>query len=68
MKKVKALTIILLFTFCTLAAGCGGGGAEVRTTSTTMGQELTDLQQAKEKGLVSEEEFEKAKKRILERN
>ena len=68
MKTIKTLAIILLFALCTLAAGCGGGSTEVRATSTTIGQELTDLQQAREQGVISEEEFEKAKKRILARD
>ena len=68
MKKFKVLAIILLFAFSSLVAGCGGGGAEVRATSTTMGQELTDLQKAKEQGVITEKEFEKAKKEILARD
>ena len=32
--------------------------------TTTIGQELLDLQEAKEKGVVSEEEYEKLKKQI----
>lgn len=67
MKKFEVLAILLMFTFCTLAAGCGGG-TDVRANSTTIGQELTDLQQAKEQGVISEKEFEKAKKSILARD
>jgi uncharacterized membrane protein len=50
-----------------LFAGCGGGGAEVKQTSTTLGQELTDLQAAYEKGIITEKEYNKAKKEILDR-
>lgn len=67
MKKMKAVTAVLLFAICLSLAGCGGGAAEVRATSTTIGQELTDLQKAKEQGVITEEEFEKAKKTILTR-
>lgn len=48
-----------------LFMGCGGGGAEVKQTNTTMGQQLIDLQAAYDKGIITEREYEKAKKEIL---
>lgn len=52
-----------------LLAGCGGGGTEVRqqTSTTTMGQELMDLNSSYEKGIISEEEYKKAKQAIMNR-
>jgi hypothetical protein len=50
-----------------LFAGCGGGGPHVMQTDKTIGQELIDLQQAYEKGIITEKEYNKAKKEILER-
>lgn len=66
MESTKILAVILLFALSLLLTGCGGG-AEVMATSTTMGQELSDLQQAKDKGVITDKEFEKAKKKIMER-
>jgi len=68
MKTIKVVTWTILLSFCLIALGCGGGGADVRATNTTMGQELTDLQKAKEQGLITDDEFEDAKEKILDRD
>lgn len=54
-----------------LLAGCGGGGASVEAQSTsystTLGQELIDLDRAHEKGIISDSEYQSTKKKILKR-
>jgi len=50
-----------------LFVGCSGGGAEVKQSNTTLGQELTDLQAAYDRGIITQREYEKAKKEILDR-
>ena len=50
-----------------LFVGCGGGGASVQTSSTTLGQELTDLEAAYEKGLLTEKEYKKARDKIMKK-
>ncbi len=66
MKNAKILSIIVLV--LTLSA-CGGGGADVvtNTTNTTMGQELMDLDASFKKGLLTESQYNKAKKNIMNR-
>ncbi|MBF0474962.1 MAG: hypothetical protein HQK59_03855 [Deltaproteobacteria bacterium] len=50
-------------------SGCGGGGAKnnIETRTTTTGQELIDLQNAKDKGVITEREYEDQKKKVLNR-
>ena len=70
MKSWKAtLVALVVFTIAMggLFVGCGGGGASVQSSSTTLGQELTDLDAARDKGLLTEKEYEKARKQILKK-
>jgi hypothetical protein len=50
-----------------MLTGCGGGGAKVTSINATMGQELQDLEEAKGKGLVNEQEYERQRKAIMKR-
>jgi len=69
---MEVFRIVLMMVFLVTAAGftgCGGGGAELKshTTTTTVGQELTDLETAYKKGVITEKEYNTAKKKILDR-
>lgn len=72
MKKYRVMAVIMALGLATGLAGCRGGGAkaqqqtDIRTT--TKGQELLDLQKAYEAGAISEREYERQKKKILEGN
>lgn len=50
-------------------AACGGGGADVQqeTRTTTTGQELLDLQKAKDAGIISDSEYNRQRTAILNR-
>ena len=73
MKRTTVLVVSALMVAGLGLAACGGGGArsatttKQTTTTTTMGQELQDLNKAYEDGLITESQYEKAKKDILER-
>ena len=69
MKPTRSIRLLPALLAVLLLAGCGGGGADVKqqTTTTTMGQELMDLNSSYEKGIISEDEYKKARKAILKR-
>ena len=52
------------------AAACGGGGADVRSdiSTTTVGQQLIDLKKALDAGAITQQEYQKARQKILDRN
>jgi hypothetical protein len=66
--RVCALVLIVLVSVNFVA--CGGGKTDVKTESstitTTLGQELQDLDKAYKDGIITQKEFEKAKKRLIE--
>lgn len=66
MTQLRTLFIVAIIS--TLTA-CSGGGAKVESTmtSTTMGQELMDLDESYKKGLLTEKEYKKAKENIMNR-
>ena len=47
---------------------CGGGGSEVTNSSTTTGQELLDLQKAKDSGVITQDEYNDQREKILDKN
>ena len=63
--------LILAVTLGIGLTACSGGGARVQsqnvTTTTTMGQELMDLERSYKQGIISKSEYEKARKAILKR-
>lgn len=62
-KMVPAIVMLSM----TLLAGCGGGDSVVKSSSTTMGQELTDLKKAYDQGIISEREYERSKEKIMDK-
>jgi hypothetical protein len=66
----RKLTILVLCGFFLLGvAACGGGGAEVKSevSTTTVGQQLMDLKKALDSGAMTQQEYEKERKKILEK-
>lgn len=66
---MRVLVSIVLLAFVFLP-GCGGGGASMKSDLTTVskGQELLDLKKALDAGAISPAEYEKQRKKILDRD
>lgn len=68
---MRSARTILVSALLVALAGCWGGGADVRNSnsnrSTTVGQELIDLQKAFDQGLISEREYQRTRRQILRR-
>jgi hypothetical protein len=61
-----ALMTMILLTGC---IGLSiGGGSKSETTRSTVGQELVDLQKAKDSGAISDAEYQAQRNKILQRN
>ena len=67
MNNLRLLAVATLM--LTTLSACGGGGAKVstQTHTTTVGQELLDLDKAYQSGLISEKEYNKSRKKIMSR-
>jgi len=64
---VLALILLWMTSWTVSIIGCGGGGANVRqdTYSTTLGQELQDLDEAYKTGIITEKEYNQAKNKLI---
>ncbi len=60
------LALLLLCAFMAFTPGCGSTTKVNVDNSKTIGQELKDLDEAYQKGIINREEYEKAKKRIVD--
>ncbi len=65
MRLLKILPVLILTAF--ILTGCGGGDSTVNNSSTTMGQELMDLDASYKKGIISEKEYKDMKEAIMDR-
>lgn len=66
--KIRTAVVPGLALLCLLGlTACGGGGATVQASNTTVGQELIDLDASYKKGLITEKEYERAKEKILDK-
>jgi hypothetical protein len=68
MKLIRILTILVFLAIPGGMFGCGGGGAQVQQQTTTLGQELKDLDDAYKKGLLDEKEYQKVRKELIKKH
>jgi hypothetical protein len=63
-----ALPAAFLVAALHLFAGCGGGGATYQAAGNkTLGEELQDLQQSYEKGIITKSQYEDTKKKLIKK-
>jgi uncharacterized membrane protein len=69
MKKLGVLMMVGLLLASFTLSGCGGRKqtTTVQSTSTTLGQELVDLQQAYDKGIITEKEYNDLKQKAMKK-
>ena len=69
-KVFRVWFIGMMIVFAGCFGGCCGGGShtvktETTTSTTTLGEELKDLKEAYDKGIISEQEYNESKERII---
>jgi uncharacterized membrane protein len=71
MKKFGIAAVLFLVVVISQLTGCCGGGTstriETQTSTTTVGEQMIDLQKAYESGAITEREYKKAKQDILDK-
>ncbi|MBI4763130.1 MAG: hypothetical protein HY787_00795 [Deltaproteobacteria bacterium] len=68
MRLLKFWALVVMIIVVLGLAACGGGDSDVRTQnySTTLGQELKDLEEAYNKGIITEKQYKNAKEKLIE--
>jgi hypothetical protein len=66
--KTKFIPILILVTGITIFSGCSwqvGGGTKSASVQPTTGQQLIDLQKAKDAGAITDPEYQAQKAKLL---
>lgn len=68
MKLIIIWAVMVIMVMSIGLVACGGGGAEVKSQSysTTLGQELKDLEDAYQKGIITEKQYNRSKEKLIE--
>ncbi len=68
MKFLRIWAVVVMMVTVMGLAACGGGSADVKAQSysTTLGQELKDLEDAYQKGIITEKQYKNAKENLIE--
>ncbi len=71
MRFFKFCALIVIVLVCLNFAACGKSKTDVKsepsTVTTTLGQELLDLEKAYKADIITQKEYEKTKKRLIEK-
>ena len=70
MKRFRICTLVLIVLMSLNFMACGGGtktDVVTETSTTTLGQELQDLDKAFKDGIITEKEYKKAKEKLIKK-
>lgn len=67
LRRIAAPTLLAVAIGCAAIPGGCGGSTKVENRTTTTGQELQDLEEARNKGLLTEDEYNKKRQEIMKR-
>ena len=65
MNFLRVCTLFMLIIFGAAMAGCGGSEYQSQSYTTTLGQELQDLEKAYKDGIITEKQYEDSKKKLI---
>jgi len=64
---LSAVVVLLsAITLASLSGCCGGGTQKNITTTKTLGDQLVDLQKAKDSGAITEEQYNELKQKLIQ--
>ena len=63
-RMVSIFVILVLLTTLASCIAVGSGGSKKMDHQTTLGQELIDLQKARDEGAISQQEYEELKEKL----
>ena len=70
MKSFRIAALVFAISLCLMFLACSNDKKDVKTepvtVTTTLGQELLDLKKAYDDGIITEKEYKKAKKALIE--
>ena len=70
MKLIRICALLLIVLMSINFMACGGGtktDVVTETSTTTLGQELQDLDKAYKDGIITEKEYKKAKEKLIKK-
>lgn len=62
------LSSVALIALTATLTGCGSSTKVTNTSQTSVGQQLNDLENARQRGIITEKEYAKLKKAIIRNN
>ena len=68
MNSRSIFTSLLLGAFASTLTGCGSSTEVTNTSQTSVGQQLSDLESARQSGIITEKEYVKLRKALIKKH